>query len=119
MSYNPFDKIIDKIVPPQENTSLSNDNQSNSENVKQDTTSVTNVVEYKVEDEFDKNLIPTTKIIGILSSILVGITSFYQLGINLYGVLITVVGIMGTLGLCILLEGFSTIIKLLRKISEK
>ena len=35
------------------------------------------------------------------------------------GLLYAIVGVMATLGLCVLLEGISTIIKLLRKISEK
>ena len=71
------------------------------------------------EEKFDKDIIPTTKIWGIVGSVLVclGATlseeGFFQVLIYL------VIGIMSTLGLCVLLEGFSTIIKLLRKISDK
>ena len=64
-----------------------------------------------------KNIIPTTKTVGIISSLITGgVTVYYG---NVAGGIITgIIGIMATLGLCILLEGFSTIIKLLRKTSE-
>ena len=61
---------------------------------------------HRTEDKFDNDIIPTTKTIGIIGSILSGL-------------LYAIVGVMATLGLCVLLEGISTIIKLLRKISEK
>ena len=71
----------------------------------------------RTEDKFDNDIIPTTKIIGIIGSILSGILMFFN-GSWFGGLLYAIVGIMATLGLCVLLEGISTIIKLLRKISE-
>ena len=72
------------------------------------------------EEKFDKNIIPTTKIVGIVGSVLVFIGTILSPEGDFFGGLIYLVfGIMSTLGLCVLLEGFSTIIKLLRKISDK
>ena len=72
------------------------------------------------EEKFDKNIIPTTKIWGIVGSVLVFIgTILSEEGDFFDGLIYLVFGIMSTLGLCVLLEGFSTIIKLLRKISDK
>ena len=70
------------------------------------------------EDKFDDNLIPTTKMFGIISSVIVGGLMIFN-GLWFMGLLYAIGGIMATLGLCVLLEGISTIIKLLRKISEK
>ena len=72
------------------------------------------------EEKFDTNIIPTTKIVGIVGSIIVffGIILSPE-GDFFDGLIYLVFGIMSTLGLCVLLEGFSTIIKLLRKISDK
>ena len=70
------------------------------------------------EDKFDDNLIPTTKMFGIISSVIVGGLMIFN-GLWLMGLLYAIGGVMATLGLCVLLEGISTIIKLLRKISEK
>jgi hypothetical protein len=72
------------------------------------------------EDKFDNDVIPTTKTWGIVGSILVGFGIFFRPnGGIIEGLTYSVIGIMTTLGLCVLLEGFSTVIKLLRKISEK
>jgi len=76
------------------------------------------IKEELIEDKFDDNLIPTTKIVGITSSLIVGGLMIFN-GLWLMGLLYAIGGIMATLGLCVLLEGLSTIIKLLRKISEK
>ena len=70
------------------------------------------------EDKFDNDIIPTTKIVGMIGSVIIGILMFFN-GSWIGGLLYAVGGIMATLGLCVLLEGLSTIIKLLRKISEK
>ena len=72
----------------------------------------------KTEDKFDNDIIPTTKLVGMIGSGLIGLLMIFN-GSWLVGLLYAVGGIMATLGLCILLEGISTIIKLLRKISEK
>ena len=72
------------------------------------------------EDKFDNNIIPTTRMWGIIGSILIGLGILLSKdGGIIEGFLYTLIGVMSTLGLCILLEGFSTVIKLLRKISEK
>ena len=81
--------------------------------------STTNIdVEILTEDKFDKDIIPTTKNVGLIGSVIIGGLMFYN-GILILGLLYTIGGIMATLGLCVLLEGMSTIIKLLRKISVK
>ena len=75
-------------------------------------------VEVLTEDKFDKDIIPTTKNVGMLGSVIIGgVMAFYGGWVG--GLLYAVGGVMVTLGLCVLLEGISTIIKLLRKISEK
>ena len=71
-----------------------------------------------VEDKLDKNVIPITRKWGIWSSVISGVgliitTQFIS------GILVILIGVSSTLGFVILLEGFSTIIKLLRKISNK
>jgi hypothetical protein len=71
-----------------------------------------------VEDKLDKNVIPTTRKWGIWGSIISGLgliisTEFIS------GIIVIIIGISSTIGFVILLEGFSTIIKLLRKISNK
>jgi hypothetical protein len=71
----------------------------------------------RTEDKFDNDIIPTTKNIGIIGSFIIGGFMIY-IGSWIIGVLYVIIGIMATLGLCVLLEGISTIIKLLRKISE-
>ena len=77
-----------------------------------------NEVEVLTEDKFDKDIIPTTKNVGMLGSVIIGgVMAFYGSWVG--GLLYAVGGVMVTLGLCVLLEGISTIIKLLRKISEK
>ena len=68
--------------------------------------------------KFDNDIIPTTKTIGIIGAILSGLLMFFN-GSWFSGLLYAIIGVMATLGLCVLLEGISTIIKLLRKISEK
>jgi len=70
------------------------------------------------EDKFDNSIIPSTKRLGMTLSITVGVLMAFDKNAN-GGLLFAVGGIMATFGLCILLEGMSTIIKLLRKISEK
>jgi hypothetical protein len=77
-----------------------------------------NEVEVLTEDKFDKDIIPTTKLVGMISSGLIGLLMIFN-GSWLVGLLYAAGGVMATLGLCVLLEGISTIIKLLRKISEK
>jgi hypothetical protein len=73
-----------------------------------------------VEDKFDNDLIPTTKKIGIIGSIIAGFLIFFEEGGGIInGILYCIIGIMSTLGLSILLEGMSTIIRLLRKIASK
>jgi predicted phage tail protein len=75
-------------------------------------------VEVLTEEKFDKDIIPTTKNVGMIGSVIIGgLMAFY--GSWVAGLLYAVGGVMVTLGLCVLLEGISTIIKLLRKISEK
>ena len=74
--------------------------------------------EVLTEDKFDKDIIPTTKLIGLIGSALIGVLMLLN-GSWVGGLLYAVGGVMATLGLCVLLEGISTIIKLLRKISEK
>lgn len=78
-----------------------------------------NVKEILTEEKFDY-LIPNIKIFGIITSIMVVLLIFDFFG-NLWILrLFYALGVlMATFGLCILLEGISTIIKLLRKISEK
>ena len=77
-----------------------------------------NEVEVLTEDKFDKDIIPTTKNVGMIGSVIIGgLMAFYGSWVG--GLLYAVGGVMVTLGLCVLLEGISTIIKLLRKISEK
>ena len=72
----------------------------------------------RTEDKFDNDIIPTTKIVGMIGSVIIGgLMALY--GSWVVGLLYAVGGVMVTLGLCVLLEGISTIIKLLRKISEK
>lgn len=70
-----------------------------------------------VEDKLDKNVIPTTRSWGIWGSIISG--GITILSGDFSGIVIIIIGVSSTLGFVILLEGFSTIIKLLRKISEK
>ena len=72
----------------------------------------------RTEDKFDNDIIPTTKIVGMIGSIIIGLLMFFN-GSWIGGLLYALGGVMATLGLCVLLEGISTIIKLLRKISEK
>ena len=80
--------------------------------------SINDDVEILTEDKFDKDIIPTTKNVGMIGSAIIGgLMAFYGSWVG--GLLYAVGGIMVTLGLCVLLEGISTIIKLLRKISEK
>ena len=71
-----------------------------------------------VEDKLDKNVIPTTRNWGIWGSIISGAITILS-GDVISGIVIIIIGVSSTLGFVILLEGFSTIIKLLRKISEK
>ena len=71
-----------------------------------------------VEDKLDKNVIPTTRNWGIWGSIISGAITVLS-GSLFSGIVIIIIGISSTLGFVILLEGFSTVIKLLRKISEK
>ena len=75
-------------------------------------------IDVLTEDKFDNDIIPTTELIGMIGSGLIGLLMIYN-GSWLGGLLYAAGGVMATLGLCVLLEGISTIIKLLRKISEK
>ena len=96
---------------------VDSDNDNSSE-PKSDISVNENVVEVLTEDKFDKDNIPTTKLVGMISSGLIGLLMIFN-GSWLAGLLYAAGGVMATLGLCVLLEGISTIIKLLRKISEK
>ena len=96
---------------------VDSDNDDSSE-PKSEKSSNQNVVEVLTEDKFDKDIIPTTKNVGLIGSIIIG-GLIYLNGSWVSGLLYGIGGVMGTLGLCVLLEGISTIIKLLRKISEK
>ena len=100
-------------------TNLPNDDSTNvgSELPKSETQTIING-EVLTEDKFDKDIIPTTKLIGLIGSSLIGVLMLLN-GSWVGGLLYAVGGIMATLGLCVILEGISTIIKLLRKISEK
>jgi hypothetical protein len=71
-----------------------------------------------VEDKLDKNVIPITRKWGIWSSVISGVGLIITTQV-VSGIIVIVIGISTTLGFVILLEGFSTIIKLLRKISDK
>ncbi len=75
-------------------------------------------VEILTEDKFDKDIIPTTKNVGMIGSVIIGGLMVFN-GSWMMGLFYAIGGIMATLGLCVLLEALSTIIKLLRKISEK
>ena len=91
----------------------------NSDSVTSNSETSTNVnVEILTEDKFDKDIIPTTKNVGMIGSVIIGGLMVFN-GSWMMGLLYAIGGIMATLGLCVLLEGISTIIKLLRKISEK
>ena len=76
------------------------------------------IKEVLTEDKFDKDIIPTTKNVGMIGSVIIGGLMAFN-GSWMVGLFYAIGGIMATLGLCVLLEGISTIIKLLRKISEK
>ncbi len=71
-----------------------------------------------VEIKLDKDVIPTTRKWGIFGSIISGVGLIISTEF-LSGILVIIIGISTTIGFVILLEGFSTIIKLLRKISDK
>jgi hypothetical protein len=88
------------------NTTTTNNNSSNQNTI-------------LTEDKFDKDVIPNTKTYGIIGAILVALGEFLSNDGGISALIYGLVGVMSTLGLCILLEGFSTVIKLLRKISEK
>jgi len=75
-------------------------------------------VEILTEDKFDKDIIPTTKNVGMIGSVIIGGLMVFN-GSWMMGLFYAIGGIMATLGLCVLLEALSTIIKLLRKISDK
>ena len=100
------------------NESMLNTNLPNDNSEKQNINIPINNLEVLTEEKFDKDIIPTTKLIGLIGSALIGILMLFN-GSWVGGLLYAVGGVMATLGLCVLLEGISTIIKLLRKISEK
>lgn len=77
-----------------------------------------NNADFLTEEKLDYNVIPATKRWGIVSAIVTGLLQVFC-GNLIYGVILAIIGVMSTLGLCIILEGFSTIIKLLRAISLK
>lgn len=103
-----FSKEFQRVDSDNDNTSETKSEKSSNENV----------VEVLTEDKFDKDIIPATKNVGFIGSIIIG-GLMYLNGSWVSGLLYAVGGVMATLGLCVLLEGISTIIKLLRKISEK
>ena len=71
-----------------------------------------------VEDKLDKNVIPTTRKWGIIIAFISG--GILILTSEVFsGVVTILIGVSSTIGFVILLEGFSNIIRLLRKISEK
>ena len=100
------------------NESMLNTNLPNDNSEKQNINTPINNLEVLTEEKFDKDIIPTTKLIGLIGSALIGVLMFFN-GSWVGGLLYAVGGVMATLGLCVILEGISTIIKLLRKISEK
>ncbi len=71
-----------------------------------------------VEIKLDKDVIPTTRKWGIWGSIISGVGLIISTEF-LSGIIVIIIGISTTIGFVILLEGFSTIIKLLRKLSDK
>lgn len=71
-----------------------------------------------VEIKLDRDVIPTTRKWGIWGSIISGVGLIISTEF-LSGIIVIIIGISTTIGFVILLEGFSTIIKLLRKISDK
>jgi|694.fasta_scaffold22546_6 hypothetical protein len=71
-----------------------------------------------VELKLDNDVIPTTRKWGIWGSIISGVGLIVSSEF-ISGIVVIIVGISTTIGFVILLEGFSTIIKLLRKISNK
>ena len=71
-----------------------------------------------VEDKLDKNVIPTTRKWGIAGAFISGGIMIISSEI-VSGIVVIVIGVSATLGFVTLLEGFSNIIRLLRKISEK
>ena len=96
-----------------------NDDTSNvGSELPQSEVSINNDVEILTEDKFDKDIIPTTKNVGMIGSVIIGGLMVFN-GSWMMGLFYAIGGIMATLGLCVLLEGISTIIKLLRKISVK
>ena len=101
-----FNKEFQKADSP-------NDDSSNvgSELPQSETTS--NIeVEVLTEDKFDKDIIPTTKNVGMLGSVIIGgVMAFYGSWVG--GLLYAVGGVMVTLGLCVLLEGISIYIVIL------
>jgi hypothetical protein len=70
-----------------------------------------------VELKLDNDVIPTTRKWGIWGSIISGVGLIVSSEF-ISGIVVIIVGISTTIGFVILLEGFSTIIKLLRKISN-
>lgn len=69
------------------------------------------------EEKFDKQIIPVIQILGIIVSIVFGLSEF--LDNPLGGIVNLLIGIGFTYLFIYIFEGFSTIIKLLRKISDK
>lgn len=112
-------KINDWINKEFQKVDSPNDDTSNGgSELPQSELSINNDVEILTEDKFDKDIIPTTKNVGMIGSVIIGGLMVFN-GSWMMGLFYAIGGIMATLGLCVLLEGISTIIKLLRKISEK
>ncbi len=69
------------------------------------------------EEKFDKQIIPIIKILGIIVSTIFGLSEFMNNPLG--GIVNLLIGIGFTFLFMYIFEGFSTIIKLLRKISDK
>ena len=111
-------KINDWINKEFQKADSPNDTSNVGSESPQSEVSINNDVEILTEDKFDKDIIPTTKNVGMIGSVIIGGLMVFN-GSWMMGLFYAIGGIMATLGLCVLLEGISTIIKLLRKISEK
>jgi len=107
-----INKEFQKVDSPNDDTSNVGSESPQSE------VSINNDVEILTEDKFDKDIIPTTKNVGMIGSVIIGGLMVFN-GSWMMGLFYAIGGIMATLGLCVLLEALSTIIKLLRKISDK
>ena len=116
-----FNDWIDKVTSePSEEKKIDKKDESSNANTETPNSEMqpNSDLEMLTEDKFDKDIIPTTKNVGMIGSVIIGGLMVFN-GSWMMGLFYAIGGIMATLGLCVLLEGISTIIKLLRKISDK